>query len=114
MGKTFTSPASCFLSDHGVWTSRSHPKFSDCGRRNVKMADEVTGIRMEALFCICFDFTNLRHDRFFSLDRMSWKGTESASLDGDFFKKTVSCKQVCMAVFPFDRCFARQFVSLVI
>ena len=78
------------------------------------MADEVTGIRMEALFCICFDFMNLSNDRFFSLDRMSWKGTESASLDGDFFKKMVSCKQVYMAVFPFDRCFARQFVSLVI
>ena len=103
MGKTFTSPAICFLSDHGVSSSRSHPKFSDCGRRNVKMADKVTGIRMEVLFCICFDFMNLRHDRFFSLDRMSWKGTESVSLDGGFFKKTVSCKQVCMAVFPFDR-----------
>lgn len=50
MGKTFTSPAIYFLSDHGVSSSRSHPKFSDCGRRNVKMADEVTGSEWKFYF----------------------------------------------------------------
>lgn len=100
MGKTFPSPAICFFLIAG---SRAHEVI----RAFPIVAEEMLRWQMryyrdmEALFCICFDSINLRHDRFFSLDRLSWKGTESASSDGDFFKKTVSCKQVYMAVCPF-------------